>query len=51
LDLESKLKEIKKIRDKLIGEGYNSPLSWEQVKKAIIYNNKEQDRYKTLPPR
>ncbi len=43
--LEEKLKEVKEIRDKLISEGYHCPLSWEQIKSAIIYNNKEQDKY------
>jgi len=35
-----KIKEIKEIRDKLIKDGYHFPLKWEEVKKAIIYNNK-----------
>ena len=42
--LEDKLKEVKEIRKKLKEEGYNQPLSWEQVKKAITYNWKEQDK-------
>ena len=48
MDLENKLKEVKKIREKLIKEGYHSPISWREVKKAIIYNNKEQAKYKTI---
>ena len=42
--LEDKLKEVKEIRKKLKEEGYHQPLSWEQVKKAITYNWKEQDK-------
>ena len=45
-DLEDKLKEVKEIRKKLKEEGYHQPLRWEQVKKAIIYNWKEQNKYK-----
>ena len=45
--LEDKLKEVKKIREKLIAEGYHMPISWEVEKSAIIYNNKEQDKCKT----
>ena len=47
-DLKSKLKEVKEIREKLMEEGYHFPLSWGKVKSAIIYNNKEQDKYKTV---
>ena len=42
--LEDKLKEVKEIRKKLKEEGYHQPLSWKQVKKAITYNWKEQDK-------
>ena len=45
-DLEDKLKEVKEIRKKLKEEGYHQTLSWEQVKKAITYNWKEQNKYK-----
>jgi len=45
-DLEDKLKEVKEIRKKLKEEGYHQPLRWEQVKKEIIYNWKEQDKNK-----
>ena len=42
--LEDKLKEVKEISiKKLKEEGYHQPLSWEQVKKAITYNWKEQN--------
>ena len=40
--IEDKLKEVKEIRKKLKEEGYHQPLSWEQVKKAITYNWKQQ---------
>ena len=46
--LTEKLKEVKEIRDKLIDEGYHMPISWEAEKRAIIYNNKEQDKYKSI---
>ena len=42
--LEDKLKEVKEIRKKLKEEGYHQPLSWVQVKKAITYNWKEQNK-------
>lgn len=46
---EQNLIKVKEIRDKLIAEGtYQMPLRWEEVKRAIIYNNKEiQERYAT----
>ena len=37
--------DVIEIRDKLISEGYHMPISWETEKSAIIYNNKEQDKY------
>ena len=43
--LEDKLKEVKTIRKKLKDEGCHQPLNWEQVKKAITYNWKEQEKY------
>ena len=43
--LTEHLKKVKEIRDKLISEGYHMPISWETEKSAIIYNNKEQDKY------
>ena len=46
-----KLKEVKEIREKLIAKGYHMPISWEVEKSAIIYNNKEQDKYKTPSPK
>lgn len=49
--LENKLKEVKEIREKLIAKGYHMPISWEVEKSAIIYNNKEQDKYKTPSPK
>ena len=41
MDLTEHLKEIKEIREKLIDEGYQMPLRWEEVKRAIIYNNEQ----------
>ena len=45
--LEDKLKEVKEIRKKLKEEGYNQPLSWEQVKKAITHNWKNINKDET----
>ena len=45
MDLTEHLKKVKEIRDKLIDEGYHMPLRWEEVKRAIIYNNEQQDKY------
>ena len=42
MDLTEHLKKVKEIREKLIDEGYHMPLRWEEVKRAIIYNNNEQ---------
>ena len=32
---------LKEIREKLIDEGYQMQLRWEEVKRAIIYNNEQ----------
>jgi len=46
MNLTEKVKEVKEIRDNLIDGGYHMTISWEDVKGAIIYNNKEQDKEK-----
>ena len=38
IDLNIKLKEIKRLRDKLEEDGYKLVIPWNKVKKSIIYN-------------
>ena len=44
--LKEELKRIKELREKLRKEGYSLPTSWKKVKKAIIYNWKQQNYFK-----
>ena len=44
--LKEELKEIKRLRGNLKKDGYNLVIPWNRVKKAIIYNWKQQNYYK-----
>ena len=44
--LKEELKEIKRLRENLKKDGYHLVTPWNQVKKAIIYNWKQQNYYK-----
>jgi len=44
MNLTEHLKKVKEIREKLIDEGYQMPLRWEEVKRAIIYNNNNEQQ-------
>jgi len=44
--LERELKKAKEMREKLIKKGYHIPISWEDVKRAMIFNHNELKKYK-----
>jgi len=44
--LLDRLKNSKKIQEKLKKEGYCCPISWEDMERAMIYNHNEQKKYK-----
>lgn len=45
--LEDRLKKSKEIQEKLKKEGYRSPISWEDMERAIRYNYNEQIKYRS----
>ena len=44
--LKEKLKEVKHLRKNLKKDGYHLVIPWNQVKKSIVYNWKQQNYYK-----